>query len=436
MTTRAAGRDYPIATSVSAAMQAVWGDSDAKVVDTMTAPGDVLKMVAEALDNFDAEQPPEAEEIVRLRSLCADAATRVGVQHHADVYRSALKDLDTRNVGHARVIQMLTGATTFDLQGTGRTPSQFHSFRPPPRVVQAACLQFDAFSFDRESASRPLSHLAYRIITSEGLTESLHLDVVKLEQFLTRIEAGYHTIPYHNRIHACDVLHRTHAIMQTAEALTFSLEDRLACYLAAAIHDYQHTGVSSSFLIASRHPLARLYNDRSPWENHHASSALEVLRECDFMAACSPQQVEYIRKCIIQIVLSTDMMRHFEWMDRFTGEARLMEPGESQQARVQSMCLIIKCADIGHCTCTRSVHAQWVAALQEELFCQGDLERSMGMPLSPMADRGCMASHNASQVAFFAVIVIPVYQVLVKCFPGSAPLLRAAEDNMQSYSEA
>lgn len=433
MTTRAAGHDYPIARGVSTAMQAVWGESDADAAGTTPAPGDVLKMVAEALDNLDAEQPPEAEEIVRLRSLCADAATRVSVQQHADVYRSALKDLDTRNVGHARVIQMLTGTNTFDLRGSGRTPSQVHSFRPPPKVVQAACLQFDAFSFDRDSASRPLSKLAFSIITNEGLIESLQLDVAKLEQFLVTIEDGYLPIPYHNRIHACDVLHRTHAIMQTAEALTFSLEDRLACYLAATIHDYQHTGVSSSFLIASRHPLARLYNDRSPWENHHAYSGLEVLRECDFMAACSPQQVEYVRKCIIQIVLSTDMMHHFEWMDRFAREARVMEPGESQEARVLSMCLIVKCADIGHCTCIRSVHAQWVKVLQEELFCQGDLERSRGMPLSPMADRASVASHNASQVAFFAVIVIPLYQVLLKCFPGSAPLLRAAQDNMQSY---
>ena len=438
MGTRRADHGYPIACSVSMAMQEVWGVDNDTSRDSATPAGEVLKQVAEALDGLDADQPPEAEEIFRLRSLCAEAATKVEVQNHAASYRSALKALDTRNVGHARIVQMLTGRSILDVRSSEQPPSQptCKFSRPLPKVLQPACLQFDAFSYDRESASRPLSRLAYTIIDNEGLIDSLHLHAEKLKQFLTRIEAGYLNIPYHNRIHACDVLHRSHAILQSCDPYTFSLEDRLACYIAAAVHDYQHTGVSSSFLIASRHPLARLYNDKSPWENHHASTALEVLFEINFMADCSPQQQEHIRKCIIQLVLATDMLQHFDWMDRLTDAARLMEPGESQEVRLLSMCLVMKCADVGHSTCVRAVHAQWVTALQEELFCQGDLERSMNLPLSPMADRTSAKDHDASQIAFFSVIVIPLFTLLVKWFPGAAPLLIAAEDNLKSYSEA
>ena len=438
MGSRRAGHGYPIACSVSMVMQEVWGVDNDTSRDSATPAGDVLKQVAEALDGLDADQPPEAEEIVRLRSLCVDAATKVEVQNHAASYRSALKALDTRNVGHARIVQMLTGRSILDVRSSEQPPSQptCKFSRPLPKVLQPACLQFDAFSYDRESAYRPLSRLAYTIIDNEGLIDSLHLHAEKLKQFLTRIEAGYLNIPYHNRIHACDVLHRSHAILQSCDPYTFSLEDRLACYIAAAVHDYQHTGVSSSFLIASRHPLARLYNDKSPWENHHASTALEVLFEVNFMADCSPQQQEHIRKCIIQLVLATDMMHHFDWMDRLTNAARMMEPGESQEVRLLSMCLVMKCADVGHSTCVRAVHAQWVTALQEELFCQGDLERSMNLPLSPMADRTSAKDHDASQIAFFSVIVIPLFTLLVKWFPGAAPLLIAAEDNLKSYSEA
>lgn len=438
MRTRRADHGYPIACSVSMAMQEVWGVDTDTSRDSTTSAGDVIKQVAEALDRFDADQPPEAEELVRLRSLCADAATQVEVQNHAASYRSALRDLDTRNVGHARIVQMLTGRSVLDVRSSDQPPSQqtCRFSRPLPKVLQPACLQFDAFSYDRDSASRPLSRLAHTIIDNEGMIEALHLNPAKLKQFLTRIEAGYLTIPYHNRIHACDVLHKTHAILQTCDPYTFSLEDRLACYIAAAVHDYQHTGVSSSFLIASRHPLARLYNDKSPWENHHASTALEVLFEINFMADCSPQQQEHIRKCIIQLVLATDMMHHFDWMDRLTNRARLMEPGESQEVRLLSMCLVIKCADIGHSTCVRTVHAQWVKALQEELYGQGDLERSLNLPLSPMADRTSTRDHGASQIAFFGVIVIPLFTLLVEWFPGTAPLLIAAEENLQSYSEA
>ena len=433
MRARLASHEYPIACSVSMAMQEVWGEETATSIDTAAPACDVLKQVAQALDGFNPDQPPEAEEIVRLRSLCADAASRVDIQHHATSYRAALKDLDTRNVGHARVVQMLTGRSVFDLHSADWLPSS-GSLRPLPKVVLPACLQFDAFKYNRDSNLRPLSRLAYSIISSDGLIESLRLNPAKLEEFLITIENGYADIPYHNRIHACDVLHRTHAILQTADPYTYSLEDRLACYIAAAIHDYQHTGVSSSFLIASRHTLARLYNDKSPWENHHASSGLECLSECDFMSDCSSQQLSYVRRCVIQIVLSTDMMHHFDWMDRLTSEAKIMEPGENQEARLLSMCLAVKCADIGHSTCVPSVHAQWVKALQEELFSQGDLERDLNMPISPMADRTCTEALDASQVAFFNIVVIPLFTLLLKWFPGAEPLLRAAEANASSYS--
>ena len=56
----------------------------------------------------------------------------------------------------------------------------------------------------------------------------------------------------------------------------------LACYLAAIIHDYEHRGVNNDFLIKTSDPLALLYNDSSPMENHHVAAAFLLMRDPQF----------------------------------------------------------------------------------------------------------------------------------------------------------
>ena len=45
------------------------------------------------------------------------------------------------------------------------------------------------------------------------------------------------------------------------------------------IHDFGHPGLTGDFLVATSHPLALRYNDRSPLENHHASAAFTLMAE-------------------------------------------------------------------------------------------------------------------------------------------------------------
>ena len=60
----------------------------------------------------------------------------------------------------------------------------------------------------------------------------------------------------------------------------------MACYLAAIVHDYEHVGLTNDFLVASGAPLAVLYNDRAPLENHYCAAAFALLHrpDCNFLA--------------------------------------------------------------------------------------------------------------------------------------------------------
>ena len=50
----------------------------------------------------------------------------------------------------------------------------------------------------------------------------------------------------------------------------------LASYIAALVHDYEHSGFNNDFLIKTSHDLAVTYNLQSPLENHHLAASTRV----------------------------------------------------------------------------------------------------------------------------------------------------------------
>ena len=88
----------------------------------------------------------------------------------------------------------------------------------------------------------------------------------------------------------------------------------IGALLAAMIHDFQHPGLNSNFLQATKHEYAITYNDQSILESMHVASAWKVLLqdECNFLKNLSKEQYLEFRDTVIQLVLATDMKFHFE----------------------------------------------------------------------------------------------------------------------------
>ena len=85
--------------------------------------------------------------------------------------------------------------------------------------------------------------------------------------------------PYHNCIHATDVLLATNYMLGSKALLdVFSSLEILAALFAALIHDVGHPGRTNQFLINTRHELALLYNDNSVLENHHLALAFKTMQ--------------------------------------------------------------------------------------------------------------------------------------------------------------
>lgn len=152
----------------------------------------------------------------------------------------------------------------------------------------------------------------------------------------------------------------------------------LSILLAAAIHDFDHPGYTNSFLIATGHPLAILYNDRSVLENHHVASAWKLMvsnAKFEFLSGLDATLLNKIRLSTIELVLSTDLAKHFQIIDRWKSLFDKPFSLANPESRLTTMQMIIKFSDIANPAKEYTAHSKWSRLVIEEFYLQGDLER-------------------------------------------------------------
>ena len=54
---------------------------------------------------------------------------------------------------------------------------------------------------------------------------------------------------------------------------------------------------------------------------------------------------------------------------------------------------------------------------------QGDKERQVGLPVSPLMDRTLQGGMTRSQLGVFSIVGIPLFKALVELFPEAQPVL-------------
>lgn len=94
--------------------------------------------------------------------------------------------------------------------------------------------------------------------------------------------------------------------------------------------------------------------------------------------------------------------------------------------------MTLKCADLGHLVQPWDQHFQAVENLQEEMFRQGDLEKSSNQAISPLMDRRNSGLHR-SQVGFIRAIAIPMYSAFTKLFPQAKSLNDGVHANLSKW---
>ena len=264
----------------------------------------------------------------------------------------------------------------------------------------------------------------------------LSFRAVEFLNFSLQVQGGYLANHYHNATHAADVLHSIHLMLSP-----FQLKDKLSPYLysalliGGAVHDFQHPGRTNGFLIKTSDKLAMLYNDISVLENFHISSALDLINSnisCNFLQDLDQASYFSFRKYIIKIVLATDFSFHDHHLQKAKNIKITDEELNNEEQAILAE-LIMHTCDILNPARPWEICLKWANLIFEEYFAQGDLERSLGLPISPLCDRLTVVIPS-SQIYFINNFVCPSVLVLEQFSPDLQILIKTLQGNLEKWT--
>jgi hypothetical protein len=290
-----------------------------------------------------------------------------------------------------------------------------------PYMFDVDSPEFDVFAAHETHGSNLLVYVAANIFSRYNFVRSLQLDVPTLRIFFETVRLFYRDVnPYHNTIHASDVLQSTHVYLCVGNVKeNFSDVELFAVLFAALVHDVGHLGIANAFLIKIRHPLARLYNDISPLENSHAALAFALLErpECNFFTSSTTfnrRLFDDFRSLVIEALHGTDMRLHSDQTKSVEG---ILEDGVIEDHEVGKLLkAILHAADLSNPMKPLPIYLKWVDRVMAEFWQQGDEEKRREMPISILCDRNG-TNVAKSQMGFIAFVVKPFVKELAPVLP-------------------
>lgn len=190
----------------------------------------------------------------------------------------------------------------------------------------------------------------------------------------------------------------------------------------------------------SGNDLALLYNDLSVLESHHAAFTFKLTLSdprVNIFKNLDTQMYKLVRQSVIDMVLATEMTKHFEHLSKFVnvftkpllkesggGGGGLdtldvtpvtpTEPDISTLITPDNVILVkrmlIKCADVSNPTRPLKLCVEWAKRIAEEYFRQTEEENARGLPVvMPMFDRKS-CSIPKSQTGFTDYFVADMYE--------------------------
>ena len=189
------------------------------------------------------------------------------------------------------------------------------------------------------------------------------------------VNVSYRKNPYHNSIHATDVVQTFYFFVKTCNVETtcnLTELELFSLFFAGAIHDLDHPGNNNNYEVAVQSNLAISYNDKAVLENYHLYKAFSILKKphADIFATFNRQNYSRSRGMIINSVLSTDMAVHFSELANLKNRIKATDFDPLKTDKDLLLNQLMHACDISNPSKPFEIYQMWVDRVFEEFFKQ------------------------------------------------------------------
>lgn len=284
-----------------------------------------------------------------------------------------------------------------------------------------------------------LFKVAFYIFNSFDLLQQFHIPNDQFFIFLFKIKTKYNDIPYHNWIHAIDVLQYSfYQIKKSKFDNILTKLELLGIFIASISHNTNHEGFTNPYHQTAQTPIGILYKDLSINEMNHCAMTIEVFNqiETNIFHAIPDNDLKRIWSLIIQLILSTDMALHFKILKNANdimdqGPVNLSNP----KHRFMTMSLILKIADISNVSRPFYIAENWCDVLDDEVWRQQLVEKENGWIAGDHSDDRSMMKKAKNQVEFYTYVCLPLFTALARILPELQVNAEAVNDNLHIWKQ-
>ncbi|CAG7836191.1 unnamed protein product, partial [Allacma fusca] len=274
---------------------------------------------------------------------------------------------------------------------------------------------FDIFEYN-EKTSSAFKDVCFSIVKLFEVDKTFKVDEQTVLNWLDLVERTYKPeVPYHNSIHAADVLQAMACFLSNKRLKRFlSNNDRASLVIASIVHDIHHPGFVSAALKNLKHRLC-VKNVEPFLESHHIQTAFKVTlgnEHCNIFKNLDPETFSMFEKDISDLILATDMEKHGDYYNDFraavvaaTQAGRHMDwkAFDSLEKKLLMKQIILKNADVAACQRPLHIHITWTEKICREFHRQTETEIRINVePTYPEYKELCVLP--STQLMFLEVI--------------------------------
>ena len=443
-------------------------------------------MLTEDIAEHSDEDAPDEHVVDWLRETLEGGAANL----HRAPSRSVSKELSTTEHADPAASQtslwVLPEVMTRCLSGELiDQPLSFSEAASADALAALDSWDYDTLALQEASGGHALLLLGEALLERHGLYDACSVERATARRFFLALEACYGNNAYHNAMHGADVAVGVHRFLSKFGLLErLSKLQLLGALIGALAHDFNHPGSNNGHEVRARTERARTHADSSVLERHHLHSTFTLLAHptFDLFGTMPTPDRDACRKLMIDMVLATDLAKHFEFLSTLRAlaaehgsaaaeaaaaahshhttshhlhilshhghghVAHRHEGASSASGEWKSpflsdalvdvpllLSVAVKFADLGHCFKPLGLHKQWTERVTNEFWALGDRERSLGITVSPLCDRTTDTDVPKSQIGFFKFVCVPFYSVVADLIdPTMLPWLRV-QANLQTW---